>query len=99
MTDRYILVDGEPVKEPRLFVWAQWMESGDRAVARTEVGESVVSTVFLGLDHNFFGHGAPILFETLVLTGPNDGEGERYSTLEEARLGHERMVARVRGAA
>jgi hypothetical protein len=31
-------------------------------VAKTEIGAVTVSTVFLGLDHNHFGKGPPLLF-------------------------------------
>ena len=53
-----------------------------------------ISTVWLGLDHNF-GPGPPLIFETMVFT--KDGEGrtldcERYSTEQEAIAGHEAMV-------
>ena len=54
-----------------------------------------MSTVFLGLDHNF-GGGTPILWETLVFGGPLDGEMSRYETRLQAMQGHEAMVARVR---
>lgn len=47
-----------------------------------------ISTVWLGLDHNF-GGGAPILFETMVFGFDGaDNYMQRYSTEEEARAGH-----------
>lgn len=54
-----------------------------------------VSTVWLGLDHNFDGS-APILFETMVFRF--DGADEymqRYATEEEARTGHAETVTIV----
>jgi hypothetical protein len=47
------------------------METADRRVFYTEVGEYYVSTMFLGLDHSFGrfiggGDGVPILFETMI---------------------------------
>lgn len=65
-----------------------------RLVGTTEVGDSRVSTVFLGLDHSY-GEGDPVLFETLVFDGALDGEMERYHTFEEAKAGHLAMVKRV----
>ena len=59
-------------------------------VART----GTVSTVFLGIDHNF-GEGKPLLFETMVFGGKLDEETERYSTWEEAVEGHNHMVEKV----
>jgi len=94
----YILIDGEPVVEPDLMTWARWFQANAaaRVVARTTVADgTVVSTVFLGNDHNF-GDGAPILFETLVFRhGSGEGQ-ERYHTRAEAEAGHEQMVDRVR---
>lgn len=69
---KYILVDREPVPVPceHLLLWADWMERARRRVALTQVGPCTVSTVFLGLDHNYFG-GPPLLFETMVFV-PDD---------------------------
>jgi hypothetical protein len=49
--------------------------------------------VFLGIDHNFFGDGPPILFETMVFGGPMDQDQRRYSTWDEAEFGHAAIVA------
>jgi hypothetical protein len=57
--------------------------------------DSEVSTVFLGLNHNWSG-GAPVLFETMVMGGPMAGEQDRYCTWAEAEQGHKQMVERVR---
>lgn len=78
--------------------WAVWFERDplERTIDRTELEGGVwVSTVCLGMDHGW-GTGRPLLFETLVLNGELDGEMERYSTLEEAKAGHWRMVDRAR---
>ena len=87
----YILKDGEPILEPDLLTWAKNFEIEDRRVALTEFGGVRISTVFLGLDHSF-GDGAPVLFETMIFGGAEDGYQERYHTLEESMLGHERAV-------
>lgn len=96
---RYILEDGIPVLEPDLLKWAKWFENAEenRRVAWTEIGDIKVSTVFLGIDHNFFGGGAPILFETMIFGGEHDEYQERYYTLEEAVIGHEKAVSLVKG--
>jgi hypothetical protein len=65
-------------------------------VAKDVVGDATVSTVFLGLDHAF--RGKPILFETLVMGGPCDQDGERYSAWAEAEAGHARYVEKVTAA-
>lgn len=76
--------------------WAAWMEKQNHVLEQTELGEALVSTIFLGLDHNHSGHGPPLLWETRVFGGALDGEQARYSTREQAELGHAAMVDRVR---
>jgi hypothetical protein len=78
--------------------WTRLFEDADtKIVAKTQVGDAEVSTVWMGLDHGF-GDGPPLIFETLVFGGPLDDEMERYSTEEQALAGHEDMVQRVRYA-
>ena len=92
----YILdAGGHPVEEPDVRTWAEWMETGERQVKVTLFGKVRVSTVFLGLDHNFAPDGPPVLFETLVFGGLLDGELDRYVTREEAEAGHEALCERV----
>jgi len=91
MSDKYIL-DGKTPVPVDLMTWARWFETADRSVAQTIVGNKRVSTVFLGIDHRF-GDGPPLLFETMIFNGPDDGEyQERCSTWEEAEAMHERAV-------
>lgn len=66
-----------------------------RRVALDEVGEARISTVFLGIDHQW-GSGPPLLFETMVFGGPMDEQQWRYSTWDEAEAGHHRVVEAVR---
>ncbi len=66
--------------------WARLLEDkAYRVVAKTQVGEHEVSTVWVGL--------APLPFETLVFPGYTDMD--RYATEEQAKKGHEEIVARV----
>lgn len=71
-----------------------------RRVAWTDLGQAQVSTVWLGIDHNFSRTGPPVIFETMLF-GPlaeldlTDRTQWRYRTLEEAQAGHERIVAEV----
>ncbi|MEE8607179.1 MAG: hypothetical protein V3S55_06230 [Nitrospiraceae bacterium] len=95
MSDKYILEDKKPVLEPDLLAWGRWFETADRHVAKTDVGEVHVSTVFLALDHNW-GDGPPLLFETLVFGGALAERMNRYSTWDEAEAGHAAMVKRVK---
>lgn len=77
------------VPEPDFLKAAEFFEDMDnRRVALHVIGDSEVSTVFLGLDHNFRSDGPPLLFETLVTGGPLDQRMERYSSWSEAVAGH-----------
>jgi hypothetical protein len=99
-SDKYILDGHTPVLEPDLMVWARWFEGSrdKRIVARTEIADAQVSTVFLGLDHGWFQDGPAILFETMVFDGPWSGEMERCATWDQALEMHARMVALVQTA-
>lgn len=98
--EKYILVDKKPVVVDDLVEWGTWFESANRHVAETIVKAKFwnvrVSTIFLGLDHNYFDHGEPVLFETMVFGGDLNEAQERYCTWEEAEAGHHTMVDRVR---
>jgi hypothetical protein len=90
MLGKYILdANGNPVVCNDLIEWATWYESArDRRVAFDQVGEVKISTVFLGLDHNFAMTGPPILWETMIFGGPFDREMYRYTTRDLALIGH-----------
>ena len=87
----YILVDRLPVAV-NMETWARWWGPADNRIASDEIGKVYISTVFLGLDHNFRGRGDPILFETLIFGGALDGEMRRYCTYDEAERGHQEAV-------
>lgn len=103
MSDKYTF-DGKDVhRVDDLIEWATWFETADRTIQVTEGTTHVVSTVFLGIDHNFLGDGgAPILFESMVFPigqwrtvpcrGLDDQASRRYSTVAEARAGHAELV-------
>lgn len=112
---RHYILDkkGNPVATD-LMTWATWFEKSckdfdatKRRVAMTTIGRYKVSTVFLGLDHNF-GKGPPVLWETMVfkkqtpgkIWGRKDGasvEMNRCSgSREQAEAMHERMVKLVK---
>ena len=92
MTDRYILKGKEPVECHSLIEWAEWFENGDnRRVAQTSINEANVSTVFLGLNHNF-GDGLPLLFETMIFGGKHNDYQTRCYSWEEAEAMHKKAV-------
>jgi hypothetical protein len=76
--------------------WARDLENRSKVrVAETTLADGTwISTVWLGLDHQFDA-GPPLIFETMVFPSPGelvDRECERYSTEAEALAGHDAMV-------
>ena len=72
-----------------------WRAHGLPHVEFTRIDAIEISTVFLGIDHQF-GDGPPLLFETMVFGGSLDQEQRYYTTWDEAVAGHAAMVARVK---
>ena len=78
--------------------WAAWFETHDRTVAVDDITSKIyVSTVFIGIDHNFSGKGLPILWESMIFNGALNGYTERYSSKKAALAGHERVVKIAKG--
>jgi hypothetical protein len=97
MMGRYILNEkNEIIPCEDLLEWAKWMSLDKRKVALDIVGDIKISTIFLGLDHNW-GDGPPILFETMIFGGEHDQFQERYNTREEALIRHAEAVKLVKG--
>jgi len=98
----YILNNqGEPEPEDDILRWGAWFEYDERRITRQQRwqahnGAHFVSTVFLGLDHNW-SDGPPILWETMVFIDGEDVETCRYASLREAIIGHNTLVARYGG--
>lgn len=97
---RYILDEsGQPVPCPDLIKWADWFEVLHHRIVRSTVlkvetlGNIRVSTIFLGLDHNFMGEGRPLLWETTVLCPPDGSDRtERFDDREKAIAYHAQLV-------
>ncbi len=80
--------------------WAKWMQDHEsRILQQEDVGDARVSTVFLGVDHDFAGTGRAVLWETMIFGGPLDGEQWRYSSRQEAVVGHVDAVTKAIQAA
>src|SRR5262245_32391439 len=94
--NKYILNGHTPTLCNDLLQWSQWFETADRVIARDEINGVVITTVFLGIDHNFGSVGPPILFETMVFGGSFDQHQERYTTWQLAEIGHQQTIERVR---
>lgn len=102
---QYILDEnGEPVPAKSLREWGRWMETswGQSCRAGNKIGNALVSTVFLGLDHD---HGfvtdvagfdpapyKPVLWETMIFGGAQDLFQVRYTSRADALAGHGKIV-------
>lgn len=88
---QYILdQNGNPEPCEDILKWGESMEN-NRTLERTEIGAILVSTVFLGLDHQY-GDGPPLLWETMIFGGEHDQYQARYSSKEKALEGHIKAV-------
>jgi len=93
----WILDEKNQPIEVDLMTWAQWFEEpANRIVKQTlcSAGTCEVSTVFMGINHNFSA-GPPLLLETMVFGGAADTFQDRYSTYEQAELYHDVVVGQV----
>jgi hypothetical protein len=98
----YTLVHKTPVRARSAGERGLWFSKANRVVRRDtatikvggkSVGQVIVSTVFLGCD---YGIGTePLLFESLIIGGPYDGDIDRCATWEGAEKMHEKMMERV----
>jgi len=92
----YVLDDqNEPIPADTL-VADRFLE--DQGVRRTVAYDamldgSLLSTVFMCLDHCMGRSDGPVLFESMWFGGPHDGHQRRYKTWTEAEEGHADMLA------
>jgi len=65
----------------------------NKVVSQTKLRGVFVSTVFLVIDHGYRDFGdknyKPVLWETMIFGGKNNDYQERYTSLEDAKAGHE----------
>lgn len=92
----HYILEEKLAKPVDFLTWAMWYQNADRTVARTDIDNVIVSTVFLGLDFSFGSENIPELFETMILGGDLDGTKIRCATWEQAEQLHERHVSMVR---
>lgn len=68
-------------------------------VAEDIIDGKWISTIWLGLDHNWCDNGPPLIFETMVFIENGSGQEiycERYSTWQEAEEGHKHAMQWVK---
>lgn len=94
--DRYFILDGrgQPVRVGTVEEWARWSEANREAriIGKDTVSGADVSTVFLGMDHQWFDDGPPLIFETMIFGGRWDNYQWRWSTRAEAEASHAQVV-------
>lgn len=99
MASNWILDDNDEVIEADSDAWSRWRWSangrGRRRIARDEINDVLVSTVFIGLDFSL-GEGAPMVFETMIFGGPYNERTEWSATKADALAVHAKAVALVR---
>jgi len=96
----YYVLDGEgkPVPEPDLIKWAKCFETSPRLVRHDALPNGVsVTTVFLAVDSSWSIHDPPILWGTMIKGGSHDNYEERYTSREDALMGHEEALALASG--
>ena len=97
MSGTYILDEDNKAFEVDTLTWGRWFEENHkRKIVKQEllINSNWLSTVFLGLDHQFGENGLPLLFESMLFRKKGDGEDldmSRCSTWDEAVLMHARM--------
>lgn len=84
---------GEPISHEE---WGRdFRDMSKRRIDLVEYSDGdFVSTVFLGLNHNY-GEGLPLIFESMSFELGEWNEQDRYTTEAEAVEGHKAMVKRV----
>lgn len=87
--------DGQPISFER---WAELFELHDRHIGDDYIGTYRVSTVWIGLDHNFGMTGPPLIFESMVFAAGTayDMDCRRYATEADAQAGHDELVLLLR---
>lgn len=95
MTNQKYILEGTKIIPVDLLTWGRWLEEGRNGLWRDDIGDVLVSTIFLGLDHNFGMGGKPLLFETMIFGGAHDEYQKRYTAYKQAEAGHKKAVALV----
>lgn len=128
MSDHYVLRNGEPVAVDLMTWAREFERGQNTVLVHTYLDHDgaildstagvprhytiVVCTDFLGLNHNHWGSGPPILWETLAFASEPqrlyggryagetslDGSMRRYATREDALRGHAQSVATAQRA-
>jgi hypothetical protein len=93
--------NGQPINEHRVFELRYNRPRSENAgavsdyarIGLDQVGDAKVSTVWLGLNHEYLPGRPPLIFETMIFGGEHGGYCARYSTEAAAVAGHAAVVA------
>lgn len=86
--------EGKPID---MDTWLSlWRDVTYKVIRKTMVGDVLVSTVWLGIDHAFGYSERPLIFETMLFVGAEGDEMYRYYTEAEALADHDRLVEQLR---
>lgn len=89
----YKLDENKNVTECTLEEWMTMIKSGCRHISENDLGDYIVSTVFLGLNHSI--NDKPEFFETMLYNKKDNqflDYQARYSTYDEAIDGHQKAI-------
>lgn len=101
----YYKMNGRPYVDSKskgkaLMQWVKDFEKPDRIMCSRKMylGSLLISTIWLGLDHNWGFGKKPLIFETMVFFGGfgHDIDCERYSTKEDALKGQKYFVQKYK---
>jgi len=83
---------------PNTDEWVTWYKDNEkrRCTASEAIGEVLVSTVFLSLNHGSVEK--PMLWETMIFGGKHDQAQKRYGTHAEALEGHNLAVKNIKAS-
>jgi hypothetical protein len=99
--DKFILDENNNAIPADLMEWSDFFENEleKRIVKQDEVKGKWISTVFLGIDHNFGFFDSenhnPLIFETMVFNSRKGGSEvycKRYATWKESEKGHNEAI-------
>jgi len=98
-TGRFFDRNGTPISVEKYVSYLS--DFSYRRINLTSIENFSISTIWLGINHNFNGKGAPLIFETMVFYQGDDKDHElqnnieRYATESEALEGHKQMCELV----
>ena len=103
MTHYYKLDENKNAIPCSIDEWAKCREkmfkSNVKRVSESMINGKWISTVWIGIDHQYHDKGQPQIFETMIFE--DDGRGheiycDRYSTWKEAEEGHLKAIEWVK---